>query len=86
MFIKDLVMWCHYNVILENSDITTRPWQRLPISDNLNRLSAYVIWNILVLNIKGKINKIAINVHVDRMEEIKVYLSISTDFTAHYLK
>ena len=23
MFIKDLVMWRHYNVILENSDITT---------------------------------------------------------------
>jgi hypothetical protein len=60
MFINDLVMWRHYNVILENSDITTRPWQRLAISDNLNLLSAYVIWNILVLNIKGKINKIAI--------------------------
>jgi hypothetical protein len=26
MFIKDLVMWRHYNVILENSDISTRPW------------------------------------------------------------
>ena len=60
MFIKDLVMWRHYNVILENSDITTRPWQRLAIDDNLHRLSAYVIWNILVLNIKGKVNKIAI--------------------------
>ena len=60
MFIKDFVMWRHYNVILENSDITTRPWQRLAIIDNLNRLSANVIWNILVLNIKGKINKIAI--------------------------
>ena len=60
MFIKDLVMWRHYNVILENSDITTRPWQRVTISDNLNHLSAYVIWNILVLNIKGKRNKIAI--------------------------
>ena len=60
MFIKDLVMWRHYNVILENSDITTRPWQRLANSDNLNLLSAYVIWNILVLNIKGKVNKIAI--------------------------
>jgi hypothetical protein len=34
MFIKDLVMWRHYNVILENSDITKRPWQRLAISDN----------------------------------------------------
>ena len=62
MFIKDLVMWCHYNVILENRDITTRPWQRLEISDNLNRLSANMIWNILVLNIKGKINEIAIMV------------------------
>jgi hypothetical protein len=64
MFIKDLVMWCHYNVILENSDITTRPWQRLAINSNLNRLSANVIWNILVLNIKGKINKIAINEYI----------------------
>jgi hypothetical protein len=60
MFIKELVMWRHYIVILENSDITTRPWQRLAIDDNLHRLSAYVIWNILVLNIKGKINKVAI--------------------------
>jgi hypothetical protein len=39
MFIKDLVMWRHYDVILENIDITTRPWQRLAISDNLNRLT-----------------------------------------------
>ena len=38
MFIKDLVMWRHYNIILENSDNTTRPWQRLAISDKLNRL------------------------------------------------
>jgi hypothetical protein len=60
MFIKDLVMWRHYNVILEKSDITTRSWQRLGISNNLNLLSAYVIWNILVLNIKGKVNKIVI--------------------------
>ena len=60
MFIKDLVMWRHYSVILENSDITKHPWQRLVISDNLNLLSAYMIWNILVLNIKGKVNKIAI--------------------------
>jgi hypothetical protein len=37
-----------------------RPWQRLAISDNWNHLSAYEIWNILVLNIKGKINKIVI--------------------------
>jgi hypothetical protein len=43
----------HYNVILENSDITTRPWQRLAINDNLNLLSTYVIWNILC----GPINK-----------------------------
>ena len=64
MFIKDLVMWCHYNVILENSDITNRPWQCLAISDNLNLLSAYVIWNILVLNIKGKVNKIAIQIFI----------------------
>jgi hypothetical protein len=28
-------MWRHYDVILENSDTTTRPWQRLAISDNL---------------------------------------------------
>ena len=60
MLIKNLVMWRHYNVILENSDITKRPRQRLAISDNWNHLSAYVIWNILVLNIKGKLNKIAI--------------------------
>jgi hypothetical protein len=26
MLIKDLVMWRHYNVILENSDITKRMW------------------------------------------------------------
>jgi len=38
MFIKDLVMWHHYNVILENSDISKRPWQRLVISDNWNHL------------------------------------------------
>jgi hypothetical protein len=63
MFIKDLVMWRHYNVIFENSDITKRPWQRLAISDNLNLLSVYVIWNILVLNIKRKGNKIAINIY-----------------------
>jgi hypothetical protein len=60
MCIKNLVMWRHYNVILENSDIKTRSWQRLAISDNLNLLSAYVIWNILILNIKGKVNQIVI--------------------------
>jgi hypothetical protein len=38
MFIKDLVMWRHNNVILENSDITKRSWQRLAISDNWNHL------------------------------------------------
>jgi hypothetical protein len=31
-------MWRHYNVILENSDITKRPWQRLAIGDNWNNL------------------------------------------------
>ena len=31
-------MWRHYNIILENSSITKRPWQRLAISDNLNLL------------------------------------------------
>jgi hypothetical protein len=31
-------MWRHYIVILENSDITTRPWQRLAIIDNLLKL------------------------------------------------
>ena len=41
MFIKDLVMWRHYSVILENSDITKRPWQRLAISDNWNRLMRF---------------------------------------------
>jgi hypothetical protein len=46
MFIKDLVMWRHYNIILENSDIIKRPWQHLAINDNWNLLSAYVIWNI----------------------------------------
>jgi hypothetical protein len=61
MFIKDLVMWRHYNVILENSDITTRPWQRLTNSNNWNHLSAYLsIWNTSVLDIKGKVNKLAI--------------------------
>ena len=60
LLIKDFVMWRHYNVNFENSDITTRPWHRLAISDNLNFLSAYVIWNILMLNIKGKVNKMAI--------------------------
>ena len=59
MFIKDLVIWRHYNVILEKSDITTRPWQRLAII--LNRLSANLVWNILVLNMKGKIYKRAKN-------------------------
>jgi hypothetical protein len=71
MFFKDLVMWRHYNVILENSDITTRPWQCLAISDNLNRLSANVTWNMLVLNIKGRINKLAIYIiiiHVSKVE------------------
>jgi hypothetical protein len=63
MFIKDLVMWRPYNVILENSDITTHPWQRLAISDDLNRLGTNVIWNILVLNIKGEINKTAIIIY-----------------------
>ena len=40
------------------------PWQCLAISDNWNHLSAYMIWNILVLNIKGKINKIAIKIFI----------------------
>ena len=31
-----------------------RPWQRLTISNNWNHLGACVIWNILVLNIKGE--------------------------------
>jgi hypothetical protein len=62
MFIKDLIMWCHYNVISENSNITKRPWQRLVISNNWNHLSAYLIWNILALNITGKVNKIVIKV------------------------
>ena len=35
-----------------------RPWQRLAIIGIIS--CAYVIWNISVLNIKGKINKIAI--------------------------
>jgi hypothetical protein len=60
MFIKDLVMWRHYNVILENSDITKGHWQQLAINDNWNHLSAYVIVNIMALNIKGKVNKIVI--------------------------
>ena len=69
MFTKDLVLWRHYNIILENIDNTTRHWQHLAISDNLNRLCANVISNILVLNIKGKINKIAIilNLYVNSM-------------------
>ena len=71
MFIKDFVMWRHYSVILENSDITTRTRQRLAISDNLNRLSANVIWNILVLNIKGKINKLAIKIYIIATKKFK---------------
>ena len=81
MLIKDLVMWCHFNVILENSDITTRPWQPLAISDDLNLLSAYVIWNIMVLNIKRKVNKIAINKNTltsnCRRDDIKLETLIS---------
>jgi hypothetical protein len=46
--------------LAKDSDINSRPWQHLAISDNLNLLSTYVIWNILVLNIKRKVNKIAI--------------------------
>ena len=65
-------MWRHFNVILENSDITKHPWQRLAISDNWNLLSAYVIWNILVSNIKGKVNKIAINGFID----LKIYIDL----------
>ena len=34
------------------------------IQCNWNHLSAYVMWNILVLNIKGKINKIAIKIFI----------------------
>ena len=70
MFIKDLVMWRHYNVILENSNITTRPLQRLAIHNNLNHLSANVISKLLVLNIKGKINKIAIKTRTMSSEDL----------------
>jgi hypothetical protein len=38
MFIKDLVMWRHYNVILENSDITSFTTLSAKISDNWNHL------------------------------------------------
>jgi hypothetical protein len=41
MFIKDLVMWRHYNVILEYSDITKRPWQHLAISDDSYKSSLF---------------------------------------------
>ena len=61
MFIKDLVMWRHYNVILENNNITTRPWQCLAIIWIFSALTWYE--TILVLNIKGKVNKIAIISH-----------------------
>jgi hypothetical protein len=81
MFIKDLLMWRHYSVVLENSDITMRPWQRVAISDDLNLLSAYVIWNIMVLNIKTKVNKIAINKNIltsnCRRDDIKLETLIS---------
>ena len=63
MFINDLVMWRQYNAILENSNITKRSWQCSGISDNWNLLGAHVIWNMLVLKIKGKVNKIAIILH-----------------------
>ena len=46
MFIKDLVMWRHYNVILENSNNTTPPWQCLAISNNSNHFCTFMIWNI----------------------------------------
>ena len=48
--------------MLENSDITSYILDNasIAISDNLNHLSTNVIRNILVLIIKGKINKIAI--------------------------
>ena len=67
MFIKDLVMWLH---IRKQRYYYMRPWQRLAISDNWNHLSAYVIWNILVLNIKGKINKIAINSKLTKLTNL----------------
>ena len=41
MFIKDLVMWRHYNVILENSDITKRPSQHLAIIGIFSALTWY---------------------------------------------
>jgi len=56
MFVKDLVMWRHYNFKLENSDITKSTWQHLAISDNWNLLSAYVIWNLLVHQRESKQN------------------------------
>ena len=83
MFIKDLVMWRHHNVILENSDITTHPWQRLAISDNLNHLSTNVIWNILVLNIKGKINKITIRVIYHYVSHYCIPMKVVSSNPAH---
>ena len=69
-------MWHHYNVILENSDITKCPWQRLAIIRIIS--CAYVIWNILVLNIKGKVNKIVIMKNIGQciMFPIKPVMSV----------
>jgi hypothetical protein len=41
------------------------------ISDNWNHLSTYVIWNILALNIIGKVNKIVIKVLTSCLYVIK---------------
>jgi hypothetical protein len=43
-------MWRHYDVILENSDITTRPWQRLATVLDLSRtvLDDYIFYRYFV--------------------------------------
>jgi hypothetical protein len=61
-----------------------RPWKRLAISDNWNHLSAYVIWNILVLNIKGKINKIVIIIKVKLILKYSYLKSNSEIFTVKF--
>ena len=68
MFIKALVMWRH---IRKQRYYYVHPWQRLAISDNWNHLIAYVIWNILILNIKGKVNKIAIIIYIMRYTKLQ---------------
>jgi hypothetical protein len=70
-------MWRHYNIILENSDITRRPWQRLAIIEIFSALTWY---ETLVLNIKGKVNKIAINTNTTLYEQVCQWIVTDQSF------